>query len=359
MKKMNFAVLGAGAGGQSMAAILVQGGYGVKLYDNNAEKIAKLNEVGNIKVTGKIEAEGFPELVTTDIAAAMKDVDAVMVVTTTDAHKEIANKIAPYLKDGQVILLNPGHVGGAMEVSQIIRVDHGVKAKVLIGETSDLMYACRVFETGFPIHTGIKKTMGVATLPAGDVDELLRILGPVFPGLVKMKNVLETGFSGGGAMLHPIPSFMNINKLDAGQNYDYYMQGITKSIAKLVLAADAERLAVCKALGLNVATLVNSLKKMYSLEYDDLYELIQHCKPYEGLKSPATVSHRFMLEDVTSGLVPLASIGKELGVPTPMMDAFIEISCAISGKDYKSEGRTAEKLGLVGKSVDEIYKMIS
>lgn len=28
-------------------------------------------------------------------------------------------------------------------------------------------------------------------------------------------------------MLHPIPSLMNINKMDLGESYDYYMEGIT------------------------------------------------------------------------------------------------------------------------------------
>lgn len=357
--KTKFAILGAGAGGQSMAAVLAQGGYSVKLYDNKADKIARLNELGKIEVTGKIEASGFPELVTTDIAAVMRDVDAVMVVTTTDAHKEIATQIAPYLKDGQVILLNPGHVGGALEFSQILYGQYGLKHKVMIGETSDLMYACRISETGKPFHSGIKKTMGVATVPAGDVEELLKILGPAFPCLLPMKNILETGFSGGGAMLHPIPSFMNIIRIDNKQSFDYYMEGITPSIARLVSAADGERLAVCRALGLDVPSLVETLKQMYNLEYDDLFELIQHNKPYVGVKSPPSTEHRFMVEDVASGIVPLASVGHELGIKTPMLDAFIEIACVISGRDYKTEGRTAEKLGLKGKTVKEIYEMIS
>ena len=35
MKKLRFAVLGAGAGGQTMAAFLTEKGYPVRLYDHN------------------------------------------------------------------------------------------------------------------------------------------------------------------------------------------------------------------------------------------------------------------------------------------------------------------------------------
>jgi len=359
LKATKFAILGAGAGGQSMAALLVQAGFHVKLYDKNIKKIESLNTIRRIEVSGKIEASGFPAVVTSDLGTVMEDVDAVMVVTTTDAHSEIAEKIAPFLSEGQVILLNPGHVCGAMEVSQILYKKCGLNKRVIIGETADLMYACRVSEIGKIFHSGLKKTMTVATLPAADVSELLGKIGHAFPSLIAAKNILETGFSGGGAMLHPIPSFMNINKIDIGKDFDYYMEGITPSIAKLITEADKERLAVCKVLRLNVSSLNETLKKMYDLGYDDLFELIQHNKAYEGVKSPPNIDHRFMVEDVSCGIVPLASIGNELGVKTPILDAFINIASVISGKNFKKDGRTVENLGFKGKTIQEIYEIIT
>lgn len=89
----------------------------------------------------------------------------------------------------------------------------------------------------------------MATLPASDIDRLMKVLGPIFPCLQPAANVLETGFEGAGAMLHPIPSLMNINKMDLGQSYDYYMEGITPHIADIISACDKERVAVCRALG--------------------------------------------------------------------------------------------------------------
>ena len=359
MESLKFAVLGAGAGGQTMAAYLTSHGYSVRLYDNDKEKIAKLNELGNIRVTGKFECEGFPEVCTTEIGPAVEGVDVIMVTTTTDAHAEIAELCAPYLHDGEIFMLNPGHVGGALLVNNIIRNIHGCKADIIIAESGDLMYACRVMELGHIFQSGIKTGVLTATVPAGDVDKLLAKIGGIFTNLVPAKNILETGFEGGGAMLHPIPSLMNINHTDAGEGYDYYIQGITPSIAKLVSACDDERLAVCHALGLEVPSLVKSLQEMYKLTQDDLYELLQNNAAYKGLKSPMNLKHRFIVEDTLSGIVPLASIGHMFGVKTPIMDAYIQIASVICGRDFAAEGRTADKLGLAGKTVDEIYAMIS
>ncbi len=66
-----------------------------------------------------------------------------------------------------------------------------------------------------------------------------------------------------------------------------------------------------------------------------------------------------MVEDVTSGIVPLASIGKQLNVETPILNAFIDIASVISGKDFWLEGRTVDKLDMDGKTLEEIMQMIS
>lgn len=359
MESLKFAVLGAGAGGQTMAAQLKSKGYFVTLYDNDAAKIARLNELGKIVVTGKFECEGFPDIATTKIAEAVADVDVIMVTTTTDAHKEIADLCAPFLHDGEIFMLNPGHVGGALEASNIIRKVHGCTADVIIAETGDLMYACRSYEIGQTFQSGIKSKVEVATLPAGDVTRLLDKIGSIFTNLKPAKNILETGFEGGGAMLHPVPSIMNVNRTDVGENYDYYMSGITPSVAKLVSACDAERLAVCEVLGLEVPSLVKTLQRTYKLEQEDLYELLQNNAAYKGLKSPTSLKHRFFVEDTACGLVPLASIGNMLGVETPVMNAYIMIAGIVCGRDFLKEGRTVEKLGLAGKSLEEIYEMIS
>ena len=87
---LKFAIIGAGAGGQSMAAILTSKGYIAKLYDIDKEKIHRLQELKTIKVTGVIACEAAPAVITDRIDEVMDDVDVIMVVSTTDAHRSIA-----------------------------------------------------------------------------------------------------------------------------------------------------------------------------------------------------------------------------------------------------------------------------
>ena len=80
IKMLKFAIIGAGAGGQSMAAILTSKGYTAKLYDIDQEKIRRLRELKIIKVTGVIECEAAPAVITDRIEEALDDVDVVMIV---------------------------------------------------------------------------------------------------------------------------------------------------------------------------------------------------------------------------------------------------------------------------------------
>lgn len=356
---LNFAIIGAGAGGQSMAAVLTQKGYTAKLYDIDKDKIKKLQSLDAIKVTGVIEAEAKPAVITDKIEEVMEDVDVVMIVSTTDAHGSIAQLIKPLVKDGQIIVLNPGHCGGALEISNILRGENGSGKDLLIAEAGDLMYGCRCYEVGNVLHTGLKLNVPIAALPAGDVTKVLDVIGPIFPCLKAVPNILETGFEGGGAMLHTIPTVMNVNKMDLDQAYDYYMEGITPHVAGLIEKCDAERVKVCEALGIEAMTLAERLIKTYKLEpKDTLYEFIQSIESYKGIRNPKDTKHRFIVEDTMCGLVPLACIGHELGVATPYMDSFVNLASSICGRDFWKEGRNAEKLGFAGKTAEEMHKMV-
>ena len=76
-----------------------------------------------------------------------------------------------------------------------------------------------------------------------------------------------------------------------------------------------------------------------------VYVTRQAVSRWETGESEPSIDMRKMLAEV-------------LGVPTPGMDAIITCISMATGIDYRKEGRTAEKVGLKGKSVEEIYELI-
>jgi opine dehydrogenase len=85
-----------------------------------------------------------------------------------------------------------------------------------------------------------------------------------------------------------------------------------------------------------------------------IYRAISESEPNRTIKSPSTLEHRYLKEDVGYGLVPMAEIGRLAGVKTPVIDSLITLASAISRTDYRSLGLTLEKMGLTGIRAEDL-----
>ena len=75
--------------------------------------------------------------------------------------------------------------------------------------------------------------------------------------------------------------------------------------------------------------------------------------------APPSMQNRYIYEDVPMSLVPLASMAKEFSLPTPTIDAVVQLASTIMGIDFVKEGRTVEKFHLNGKTKEEIIEIVS
>ncbi len=75
---------------------------------------------------------------------------------------------------------------------------------------------------------------------------------------------------------------------------------------------------------------------------------------YGPLAAPTSLRQRYLTEDVPCGAVPVADLGRQLGVATPVTAACIALADALTGADWAEDGRTMRKVGLSGLSAQEI-----
>ena len=132
--------------------------------------------------------------------------------------------------------------------------------------------------------------------------------------------------------------------------------GITPSVARVIEALDAERVAVARAFGVDVPTVREWLARTYGLEGPALYPLIQrlHAEVFKDSPAPDRLDARYITEDVPYGLVPLAEFGRLARVPTPIAHALTVVASAALGRDFARDGRTLARMGLEGRSLDAI-----
>jgi opine dehydrogenase len=65
--------------------------------------------------------------------------------------------------------------------------------------------------------------------------------------LTRAPSVLHTGLANLGAILHPAITLGNAERIQKGDAFDFYTDGVTPRVAAVLAAADAERLRIARA----------------------------------------------------------------------------------------------------------------
>ena len=351
-EKLSFAVLGAGCGGQAIAGYLALRGHDVALYNRSHSRIAAFRNRGCIELCDRISGFGALSYIGTDLAAAMVGRDVIMIVTTATAHRPLAQKMAPHLRDGQVILLNPGRTFGALEVSHTIR-QAGCTADVVIGEANTLIYVSRVLVPGTAVIKAVKESVCISAVSAEDTPYLVSRLSGVYPQFTAAASFLETSLGNIGAVFHPTIALLNKDRIMSKVPFDFYRDGVTRETARYLEQIDRERIAVGTALGHAPLSITKWLSSRYGLEPADAYTMLRSNPSYRNLPAPTTLDHRYLWEDVPMGLVPISDAASAVGVNTPAINHLIDEASGILGRDFHKEGRTLEKLGLPRKHLKE------
>ncbi len=351
------AILGAGNGAHAFAGDLALRGYPVRVYNKFAHEIADLQNARGVTCEGVVAGFGALELITTDIAPVVANADFIFVVVPANAHAFMAEACAPHLRDDQVIVLNPGRTGGALEFRNVLRA-RGIKARVLVAEAQTLLYTCRLSAPARVRISMVKREVTLAALPACDTARVLERVNPLFPQFVAAADVLETGLDNIGAMFHPTTTILSVGRIESGAPFEFY-RDLTPSIARFIEVMDAERLAVARAFGVRAQSACEWLARSYDgITGDTLYERIQSNAAYRGIAAPRSIDVRYIWEDVPMGLVPMVALGRIANVPMPACEGLAHVACALSGRDFWRDGRNARQLGIEGLNVTQVKTLI-
>ncbi len=342
-----------------MAGHLAILGFDVTLWNRSPERVEHVALRGGIDVEGEVDGFGTPRLATADLRKAVGGTDVIMVVTPAFAHADLARSLARVLRDGQIVVLNPGRTGGALEFAHVLRRER-CRAKALIAETQTLLYVSRHLEPTRAHIFQIKNEVPLAALPSYRTTEVLKAVRQAFPQFVAGGNVLQTSMDNIGSLFHPAVTVLNAARIESTHgDFEYYLEGITPSVARVLEQIDSERMEVAAELGIRAHRAKDWLYQAYASAGSTLYESIQVTPGYKGVRAPSMVTHRYITEDVPMSLVPIASLGEQLGVELPTTRAIIHLASLMTGQDFWKTGRTVERMGLAGKSLREIRSVVA
>jgi opine dehydrogenase len=356
------AIIGAGIGGVYLVAELGLAGHRLRLHDIDETRLVDIREHGGVDVEGEPGGFAAVERATADLRSAVDDAEVIIVVTGGNAQAAVARSLAPLLRDGQVILLIQGNTGGSLIVRRALDAT-GCRATVDIAEMDNYPYSCwrRAPTRIQPIVK--KRWLQIATFPGHRIAAVFRRLAPLFPHAVAAATVIDTGFTNANAMLHVANCVANAGKIDRGEAYKFYAEGVTPSVARLYEVINAERVAVAAALGASVPLLADWFDRVYGVRGTTLVETCQLLTtnsdgPYQATGTPGTFDHKYITEDVPAGLMPMSALGAAAGVATPAINALIEMVRRMTGKDFAADARTLDRMGLAGMDVPQIRHVV-
>ena len=360
MTVRSVAVLGAGNGGCAAAADLAMRGFDVRLFNRTRARIEPIVERGGLELSGGA-GEGFVELrvVTDDMASALRGADLVMVTAPLLALPTYAGALGELLPPGGVVFLNPGHVGGGLFLVHEIHRLTG-RTDVRTAEVSTLSYACRMRGPAAIDVLGVMDALPFAAFPGRHRDELIELVRPLYAGVLAATDVLETAFQDINAVEHPPQIICNAGWVEHTRGeYLFYYEGTTPSVGRVIDRLDEERRAIAAAIGVATRPFVDVFRDMgyttaRAAEVGTAFAALQESAPNRWIKGPPSLDHRYLHEDVGWGLVPWSELGRSRDVPTPLMDALIAVGGALTGRDYRTEGLTLDRLGLAGLGSDEL-----
>jgi len=336
-------ILGAGNSGLAMAAHLAMEGHQVRLWNRGSDMIEPLLQSPFIKVSGVINGEARLALVTCDINEVINGVSTILVTTPASAHCDIAKIIAPCVTNEMFIVLNPGRTFGALEFTAKLK-EHGCVNNPLVIETQTIIYTCRKTAYDQVNILAFKNDVLYSAVDHNLNHNIMQRFPPCLQPFFKpAESMIETSIGNVGMILHCAPVLLNSGWVESSsKHFKYYWEGISPSVARLLEKLDEERLQVARILGHPVESTTDWLRRSYGVEGKNLYECIQNNPAYRTINAPSSLHHRYIMEDVSCGLVPLEAVGHSLGLPMRICGLIIDLANALLEMDFRKSGRVIE-----------------
>lgn len=351
MKSHAIGIIGAGNSAHALAAYLSAQGHAVHIWARRPEQTAWLKQQNKVIATGKIEGEFPLASVADSLEELARRSEIIFLATITTAYAEIARGLAPHLGPRHCLIAFSSKLGGSLLLQRQLQIHGGIKVPVL---ETDALFACRLTAPGTIWIRGIKAWNLYAGPRRSETLEYGGILTRLFPGLVPAHNLLQRGLTDFGALAHAPITLANISRIDQGQEFLFYYEGLSERTVVLLEAMEDEFQSIAKAYDTELCPMAELLQRYYGGSAGGLYQAMTSVPNYRHSLAPTSLHHRFLHEDIACTLIPLQQLAAKADVKSKMIDATITMAGILGRVDFATTGRNLKTLGWHDLSTKEI-----
>jgi len=371
-KKLNVVVCGEGnavhvmiaqIGASSEAELRVLGmmrGEELKAELQKSDYTVTCHNPDGSKISGRVDK------ISLDPAELLPDADLVLLPLPVFAHRPYFEAIRDHIQPGTAIGVLPGQGGSQWLAKQIF----GDKFESLIYFGSDkLPYNTRIEQFGKSVRLyGLKKKLGVATLPASKAQRVADMITRAFGGIIEgtpLGHMFSVTLMPVNQCIHPSRMYSLFHDWDGETPYErnpLFYEEMSERATEVMGGVDDEIQAVAEALrskcgmrGVDVPRIHPMLVSWYEPELigdaSTLLSYFRTNKGYAGIDTPMKkvgdeqwvpdFGSRYFTEDIPFGLAITRGIAELVGVRTPTIDMLIEWAQDKMGKQFLVDGKLA------------------
>ena len=349
-----FAIFGTGNVAQTLAVDMKLAGHTVRLCapENLAYRIENLMKNPELESIGEIKGKAKLDLVNNDAAEAAKDADYVCICVPAYRQEEYARFLKGHLNKNQIVFTFASCLSALA-----FRKIWGDENCPVMAETNVPPYSTRLVAPG-KVHVYCFHLGGIAFFPASAAKECYEdVTKNFYPFPTLYKDDLECALSLCNPCTHPGACLTNLSNIERPQfNFFLYEHGFTPSGLKIDVALNNERHQLANALGYKVHALEDFCGVEGELTWEGIYAMGHGSYGLTSIEGPNSIYDLYMTEDVPFILLCWASISAQLGLKTPTINALVTLFSLVHEVDWLKEGKTADKLGLEGKTKEQIIE---
>ncbi len=352
-------VLGGGADGRLLAALLLAEGFSVTLFSAYGADMGTIRSTGGITLRGdgpagtyQIDRDQSPSIRTTaelDTAVASAD----MIFLTGPVHKQrtYAMVLADHLRDGQILVAAPARTFAALETDWLLHVG-GCRADYTIVELQHLPFWTET--NASTLHLSTCNVTTGAVLPTGRTD-CIQTLNSIYDDITVAPSVIHSGLSDAGGAVESVAFLLGGSLI--------HQSGET--LPEGAVALEERRTVRSLIENESSLTLLETLlqeRRDTARQYGvrDLPDSNDWIERYSGTiagsgsrKIPSQGQAVDLLHcAVVGSLVPLQSAARLAGVATPATDSMIALAGASLNRKLETAGRKLETMGIDAGSAD-------
>lgn len=346
---MEIAIIGSGNAGCAHAAKLAKDGHGVRIlktshamHDLNYEVMSRRGGITLVDLDGTVQFVPL-RVITRDPERALAGAEVSLVLVQTTYQEQVARLICPHIEGLKMLLIIPGYMG-SLYFKRLLadRVD-------IIAEGESTPYDARILGDGEVkiLYKNVRNALAFMDPEMAEegLETALRLVDTY--GYTR-RHIVESALHNPNLIVHTVGAILSASRIEySGGEFWMYKEAFTPSIWNLVEQLDSEKISILTSLGCEPLRYLEACRFRNEVDLSvNAYDVFRSYAATGGPKGPATVNTRFIYEDVPMGLGLMSSLGDMLGIETPTCDALITLGGGLLKRNFWSERRTIERLGL-------------